>query len=254
MKALRRRATIARRAIRQAGEELAAQERMPEAWPQLEHDVAALATASRRAMTSEELGLVVKALERRRVEAEEWVRELIKPVEKHPEGLADEPHQYTITTLIPINPLDTVIAQRDSSPGGKGEPLPSPSGRTDSPERFLNLKPAQLVELAPRLERYLQRNLAQPAWPDIVNAAEWLSGELGVSRTLWAHACLVLGRGMAAVALAFVTARPEGHFTKGPAGYFAGMVRKAEKGELHLDRTLWKLREVKWGKRPKAVH
>jgi hypothetical protein len=26
------------------------------------------------------------------------------------------------------------------------------------------------------------------------------------------------------------------------------MVRKQEKGELHLDRTLWKLREAKWGK------
>jgi hypothetical protein len=26
------------------------------------------------------------------------------------------------------------------------------------------------------------------------------------------------------------------------------MLRKAEKGELHLDRTLWALREAKWGK------
>jgi replication initiation protein RepC len=58
----------------------------------------------------------------------------------------------------------------------------------------------------------------------------------------------VMGRNLAAVALALVTTRPEGHFTKGPAGYFAGMVRKQEKGELHLDRTLWKLREAKWGK------
>jgi replication initiation protein RepC len=57
-----------------------------------------------------------------------------------------------------------------------------------------------------------------------------------------------MGRERAAVALAFVTTRPVGHFTSGPAGYFAGMVRKDEKGDLHLDRTLWKLRELKWGK------
>ena len=106
----------------------------------------------------------------------------------------------------------------------------------------------QLVELAPRLQRYVEAVLTALTWPDIVNAAEWLGGELGVSRTLWGHACLVMGRDLAAVALAFVTTRPEGHFTSGPAGYFAGMVRKAEKGDLHLDRTLWKLREDKWGK------
>ena len=248
MKALRRRATLARRAIGQAGEELAAQGRIPERWVSLEREVADLARAGRRALSSEELDLVVKAMERRQAEAEQWVRELIKTVETNPEGLANEPHQNTTTTLISLNPSDTVVARQASSPGGEATPLPSPSERRDSPECSLTLKPAQLVELAPRLKSYLHQ-LERPAWPDIVDAAEWLSGELGVSRTLWAHACFVMGRGLAAVALAFVTTRPEGHFTKGPAGYFAGMVRKAEKGELHLDRTLWKLREAKWGKR-----
>jgi replication initiation protein RepC len=33
------------------------------------------------------------------------------------------------------------------------------------------------------------------------------------------------------------------------------MVRKAERGELHLDRSLWALREAKWGKADKRrVH
>ncbi len=35
--------------------------------------------------------------------------------------------------------------------------------------------------------------------------------------------------------------------------YFAGMVRKAEKGELHLERTLWALRQAKWGKHQSAA-
>jgi hypothetical protein len=31
-------------------------------------------------------------------------------------------------------------------------------------------------------------------------------------------------------------------------------MHKFEKGELHLERSLWALREAKWGKRSKAVH
>jgi replication initiation protein RepC len=75
-----------------------------------------------------------------------------------------------------------------------------------------------------------------------------------LNRTLWARACQVMGREYAAVALAIVSTWPEAHFTSGPAGYFAGMLRKFEKGELHLARTLWKLRDHAWGsdKRRKA--
>ena len=98
MKALRRRATLARRAIRQAGEELMVQGQLSEQWPQLEQEVAELAIAGRRAQTSEALGLVVQALERRKIEAEERVRELIKPVETDPEGPITDP------TNIPLQP------------------------------------------------------------------------------------------------------------------------------------------------------
>jgi len=35
---------------------------------------------------------------------------------------------------------------------------------------------------------------------------------------------------------------------KSPGGYFFGMVRKAERGELRLDRTVWALRARLYGK------
>lgn len=58
-----------------------------------------------------------------------------------------------------------------------------------------------------------------------------------------------MGRETAALALAVVSTKQDGHFRSGPGGCFAaGMVRKAEKGELHLERTIWALREAKWGK------
>jgi replication initiation protein RepC len=96
--------------------------------------------------------------------------------------------------------------------------------------------------------------VADQTWPTIVEAAYWLSGELRINRTLWAGACEPMGQEYAAVALALVTTRPAGHFTSGPAGYFAGMLRKYEKGELRLAGTLWALREEKWGKRHKSWH
>jgi replication initiation protein RepC len=253
MKALRRRATLARRAIRQVGEELAAQGQVPEQWRQLELEAAELAGAAKQASRSDELALAVKALERRKTEAEQLLRDLIQPVEMDPEGAQNGPLQYTITTLGDYPYEDTVIARQGSSRAGvASEPVPSPSEAVEPSEPSLRLKPAQLIELAPRLERYLAT--PTPAWPDIVLAAAWLAGELGVSQTLWAEACRVMGRNLAAVALALVSTRSPGHFTSGPGGYFAGMMRKFEKGELHLERSLWALREAKWGKRSKAVH
>jgi replication initiation protein RepC len=39
-----------------------------------------------------------------------------------------------------------------------------------------------------------------------------------------------------------VSAKPAGHFTSSPGGYFHGMVAKARAGTLNLDRTVWGMR------------
>jgi replication initiation protein RepC len=76
----------------------------------------------------------------------------------------------------------------------------------------------------------------------IVDAADWLRGELGVSKSLWGEACVAMGREEAAIAVAIVSAKPTGHFRSSPCGYFHGMVTKAKAGELNLARTIWGLR------------
>jgi len=173
-----------------------------------------------------------------------------------PRGLASEPQQYTFTTLTVHPNKDTVLAQRDSS-GAAGEPVPetpSPSRRNGLFPEPLELTPGHLLDLAPRLSPYVPPGSTDITWPAIIDAADWLGGEMGISRTLWARACQVMGRPYAAVALALVSTRQAGHFTSSPGGYFAGMLRKYEKGELRLAGSLWALREAKWGKRRKAVH
>jgi replication initiation protein RepC len=104
------------------------------------------------------------------------------------------------------------------------------------------IAPDELVKLAPKLKPWLRR--PNPTWPDIVDAADWLRHDLGVSKSLWGDACLAMGRELAAVALAIVSTKEAEHFRTSPGGYFHGMVAKATAGELHLDRTVWALRRA----------
>ena len=72
--------------------------------------------------------------------------------------------------------------------------------------------------------------------------------ELGISASLWAEACQLLGRDAATLAIAVVAAKADGYFTSSAGGYFGGMVRRAAKGELWLEKSLWGLRQKKYGR------
>ena len=104
------------------------------------------------------------------------------------------------------------------------------------------IRPDELVRLTPKLKPYLRR--PSPTWPDIIDAADWLRHDLGISKTLWDDACITMGRDLAAVAVAIVSTKDPGHFTGTAGGYFNGMVAKAKTGQLYLDRTVWALRRA----------
>jgi replication initiation protein RepC len=99
----------------------------------------------------------------------------------------------------------------------------------------------ELTMLPPRPRIYLKS--PRPAWPEIVDAADWLRGELGVSKSLWGEACIAMGREQAAIAI--VSTKPAVHFRSTPGGYFHGMVAKARTGDLNLARTIWGVRQAK---------
>jgi replication initiation protein RepC len=77
-----------------------------------------------------------------------------------------------------------------------------------------------------------------PTWPEVVEAANWLRGDRGVSKPLWGKACLALGRAEAAIAVAIISTKPAGHFRASPTGYFHAMVAKAKRGQLNLAQTI----------------
>jgi replication initiation protein RepC len=258
---LRRRATIARNGITQILETAAEYGFGGEEWLTLSRETKALTQALKRVELPEEMTVGVESLERRQRSARERLEKLLisaaavpsEVVDSDPLGPENRPHQYTYKTHSDPE-QDTVIAPKecsraeDAAEAGQETPVqPQPpqetrigrAARTDS-GTVMRVGTDELVQLAPRLRPYLRTST--PAWPEIVDAADWLRHDLGVSKSLWGDACLAMGREEAAIAIAIVSAKPVEYFTSSPGGYFHGMVAKAKAGELNLARTVWGLR------------
>jgi replication initiation protein RepC len=251
MKKLRQRKTLARKAIDQAAEELAVQGYDSEALQCLLQEKTELVETGSQCDRSDQLALVVKALERRRDEIQQMLRDLIKSVETSPMGEENCAHS-TFTTLNDNNKCHTVITTKHCSRVG-APPVPETQKQPKPKHLFpesLHITPATLVELAPRLAPYMPAQTNDKGWPEIVEAARYLSGEMGINQSLWGRACDVMGREYAAVALALVSTRAPEHFTKSAGSYFGGMVKKFEENsqDLCLSRTIWRLKEQTWGK------
>lgn len=81
----------------------------------------------------------------------------------------------------------------------------------------------------------------QPAWSDLVQAADRLRPRLGISQASWAEACGVMGRDSAAICLLLTDrqmTRPQ-EPVRQPAAYFRGLTRRAERAELRLHASLF---------------
>jgi replication initiation protein RepC len=241
---LRRRATIARKGIVQVLETAQEYGFEGEEWQVLSCETAAMTRALRGVDRLEEMEAGLTSLEHRQTTARERLESLLKDVNKTRWQTENEPHQHNYNrTLDPYQ--DTVITSKTCSGEGEGPLLETPaSGQPKRPEKGMvhGIRPDELMRLTPRLKSYLPR--PNPTWSEIVDAADWLRHDLGVSKTLWGEGCIAMGRELAAVALAIVSAKEPEHFRTTPGGYFYGMVAKAKAGELHLERTVWALRRA----------
>ena len=134
----------------------------------------------------------------------------MKVVDSDPKQPEIRPHQHNYKPT-PDPEQDTVIASKTCSGEGEGalpsSPAPKPPQRSDK-SMVHGIAPDEVVRLAPKLKLYLAR--PSPTWPELVDAADWLRHDLGVSQPLWGDACLAMGRELAAVALAIVSTKDPG--------------------------------------------
>jgi replication initiation protein RepC len=244
IKKLRKRRTIALKAITQILETAQEYAFDGEEWQTLARETKDLARALRAVERPDEMEAGVTSLERRWQGARERLETLLGTVETAPKEPVNRPHIYNYNRTSNLQE-DTVIAANGCSGGGGTASSQSPGpGQPARPEKGMvhGIRPDELPRLAPKLQAYLRR--PDPTWPELVDAADWLRNDLGVSKSLWGEACLAMGRELAAVAVAIVSTKDPEHFTSSPGGYFHGMVAKHVAGELNLDRTLWALRRA----------
>ena len=151
--------------------------------------------------------LGVESLERRQRAARERLESLLaavtagpsEAVDSDPKGPENRPHQYTYKPNPDPEP-DTVVAPetcsrrlaapcpaRQRRSGRQARRRPNRRSRRGSTARCCGCRTDELVRLAPRLRAYLAT--PAPTWPDVVDAADWLRGELGVSKA-------AVGRGL----------------------------------------------------------
>ncbi|MBK8176989.1 MAG: replication protein C [Rhodospirillales bacterium] len=236
--ALRRRLTIARKAIQQLAEtalEHALTDRDWRVWLAEAWTVTAVAIDEGAPLTV--LATAVIDLERRRQDGETaLVEALRKPVEMS--GPPDsQVRLYTTTTQPETN---SATGNKDSGMECNG-PGDGASVKTD--DALHDEPPAATPKFLVRVSPPLQDQLLTPCptWSDIVDAANRLRHQLGISRAAWIDACHALGRYQAATAVAIIAAKRE--TIRSPGGYLRGMIARGRDGELHLLRSLHGLAE-----------
>lgn len=84
----------------------------------------------------------------------------------------------------------------------------------------------------------------RPSAEELIEAAEYLSGQVGVSCHAWSQACVVLGRLQAAVAVIVMASRLErGAAIRFRDAYFRSLIERGARNTLFLDRSLYALRD-----------
>jgi len=67
------------------------------------------------------------------------------------------------------------------------------------------------------------------------------------SKSLWDEASLSMARALATRTLAAASTKPKEHFAWGAGGYFAVMLKRRNRGDWRLDRSLFAFQRVRWG-------
>ena len=125
-------------------------------------------------------------------------------------------------------------SEQPRSGQGNSAASPDPVSPERSQQTLPAITPKFVLTVSPELKPYIYSAL--PSWADIVDDADGLRQQLGISRSAWIDACQTMGRYQAATAVAVIAAKRE--TIRSPGGYLRGMIGRAQNGELHLSNSL----------------
>jgi replication initiation protein RepC len=203
------------------------------------------ATAAMEGVPIEEIGVVTADLERRRQHGETMLMVLLRVKES---GQPDSQVRPNTTTTQPeADSSATCKPDSEKRSNGPGRPLSEVSSNA-LPDEPPAVTPRFVLRVSPPLQQQILN--PSPTWADVVDAADRLRHRLGISRAAWIDACQVLGRYQAATAVAIIAAKQES--IRSPGGYLRGMIARAREGDLHLLRSLHGLAEQ--GRQATAQH
>jgi replication initiation protein RepC len=151
-------------------------------------------------------------------------------------GAEDDTHILT-TTEPQFDKSNMYLASQGRRSGSDQDPDLTPD----------SLLPLELVKKA--CAEIGEYGFKPKSWSELVEAAAQVRGWLGVSEHAWGEACHKMGRNHAAVAVAIILERQQS--IGSPGGYLRAMTRRAQRGELFLNKSLFALLTEKgehWGR------
>lgn len=171
------------------------------------------------------------------------------PAEMRPMGAQNETHYTNTENNLSLKKVVSVAAcSRNRIEAMRREPLDDPGesprlgresalrGFKGTAQFYLGICTA-LREICPT---------ATPSAEQLVDAAEYLSGQIGISYHAWVQGCGVLGRLQAAVAVIIMASRLERQAViHARDAYFRALVERGTQNTLFLDRSLYALRDVR---------
>jgi replication initiation protein RepC len=236
--ALRRRLTIARKAIQQIAETAIEHQLTDRDWHYWLAEALTLVLTIRDDLPRDGLQAVVADLGQRRSEGEAALRAAFDSQQNAPAGAIG---CTPITTTNQPKADNSATRNNNSEESGSGQGDSPVSADPVAPKRSQQPLPAVtpkfVLNVSPELKPYILTT--SPNWADIVEAADRIRQQLGISRPAWIDACQAMGRYQAATAVAVIAAK--GESIRSPGGYLRGMIGRAQNGELHLSNSLWGL-------------
>jgi replication initiation protein RepC len=184
------------------------------------------------------LQAVVAELDQRRADGEAALRAAFDSQQNAPAGAIECTPTTTTNQPEADNSATSNSGSEEPRSGHSDSPVsPDPVSPKRSQQPLPAVTPKFVLTVSPELKPYIFT--ASPSWADIVEAANGLRQQLGISRPAWIDACQTMGRYQAATAVAVIAAKRE--TIRSPGGYLRGMISRAQNGELHLSNSLWGL-------------